>query len=133
MNPPFNDPERQRSSPDRSAPSLPIRFRGTALVHWVKTAARLLRPRGTLTMIWRADGLAEVLRALEPAFGAVTVLPVHSRTGDAAIRFWCGRSKASRAPLAILPGLFLNDAPGGPLPKRPSVLRDGAALPLSEI
>ena len=44
---------------------------------WVKTAARLLRPRGTLTLIWRADGLADVLAALAPAFGAVAVLPVH--------------------------------------------------------
>ena len=132
MNPPFNDPERQRTSPDRRrrfAHSLP---RGV-LVDWVKTAARLLRARGTLTMIWRADGLAEVLRSLEPAFGAVAVLPVHSRMGDAAIRILVRASKASRAPLAILPGLFLNDELGRPTARAASVLRDGAALPLSEI
>ncbi len=132
MNPPFNDPQRQRTSPDRQrrfAHSLP----GGALTDWVNTAARLLRARGTLSMIWRADGLAEVLRSLEPPFGAVTVLPVHSRMGDAAIRILVRASKASRAPLAILPGLVLNDELGQPTARTNSVLRDGVALPLGEI
>lgn len=132
MNPPFNDPQRQRTSPDRRrrfAHSLP----GGALTDWVNTAARLLRPRGTLSMIWRADGLAEVLRSLEPPFGAVTVLPVHSRMGDAAIRILVRASKASRAPLAILPGLVLNDELGQPTARAKSVLHDGVALPLGEI
>ena len=84
-------------------------------------------------MIWRADGLAEVLRSLEPPFGAVTVLPVHSRMGDAAIRILVRASKASRAPLAILPGLVLNDELGQPTARANSVLRDGVALPLGEI
>src|SRR6266487_304822 len=59
MNPPFNDPARQRASPDRRrrlAHAAPT----ATLAAWVKTAARLLRPHGTLTLIWRADGLAEV-------------------------------------------------------------------------
>src|SRR5215468_2280356 len=78
MNPPFNDPARQRASPDRRrrlAHAGPV----GALAVWIKTAARLLRPRGTLTMIWRADGLAEVLQALAPAFGAATVLDARRR------------------------------------------------------
>ena len=131
MNPPFNDPARQRPSPDRrrrlahAAPS-------GALPAWIKTAARLLRPRGTLTMIWRADGLAEVLRALGTAFGAATVLPIHSRPGETAIRVLVRATKASRAPLALLPGLVLNDRAGRPTALAESVLRGGAVLPLSE-
>ena len=64
MNPPFNDPARQRASPDAGAARWRMRRRGRVLAAWVKTAARLLRPRGTLTLIWRADGLADVLAAL---------------------------------------------------------------------
>src|SRR6185295_14148243 len=67
MNPPFNDPARQRTSPDR-ARRLAHAAPRALLATWVKTAARLLRPRGTLTLIWRADGLAEVLAAIERGF-----------------------------------------------------------------
>ena len=132
MNPPFNDPARQRASPDRRrrlAHAGPV----GALAVWIKTAARLLRPRGTLTMIWRADGLAEVLQALAPAFGAATVLPVHSGEEEAAVRVLVRATKASHAPLVLLPGFVLNDRAGRPTARAESVLRAGAALPLSEI
>src|SRR4051794_26779328 len=60
MNPPFNDLSRQRASPDRSR-RLAHMAPATLLRAWTSTAARLLRPRGTLSLIWRADGLADVL------------------------------------------------------------------------
>ena len=47
-----------------------------------------------------------------PAFGGVTVLPVHSKAGEPAIRVLVRAAKASRAPLALLPGLVLNDDAG---------------------
>ena len=132
MNPPFNDPARQRASPDRQR-RLAHAGPGGTIAAWVKTAARLLRPRGTLTVIWRADGLAEVLRALHPAFGAAMVLPVHGRAGEPAIRVLVRATKGSRAPLALMPGLDLNDRAGRPTAAAEAVLRAGAALPLAEI
>jgi tRNA1(Val) A37 N6-methylase TrmN6 len=132
MNPPFNDPARQRASVDPQRRLAHVRSGGT-LPAWVKTAARLLRPRGTLTMIWRADGLAEVLQALASAFGAATVLPVHPGEREAAIRVLVRATKASRAPLVLLPGLVLNDASGRPTAQAEAVLRGDAVLPLGEI
>jgi tRNA1(Val) A37 N6-methylase TrmN6 len=131
MNPPFNDPARQRASPDR-ARRLARAGSGSTLTAWIKAAARLLRPRGTLTLIWRADGLADVLRALDPAFGGVTVLPVHSKAGAPAIRILVRATKGSRAPLALLPPLVLNDRAGRPTEAAEAVLREGALLPLAE-
>src|SRR5262249_2233064 len=132
MNAPFNDPARQRASPDGRR-RLAHAGSGAALPVWIKTAARLLRPRGTLTMIWRAGGLARVLQALAPVFGAVAVLPVHPGEEKAAIRVLVRATKASRAPLALLPAFVLNDRSGRPTAQAESVLRAGAALPLSEI
>jgi tRNA1(Val) A37 N6-methylase TrmN6 len=132
MNPPFNDPARQRVSPDGRR-RLAHAASASTLAVWIKTAARLLRPRGTLTMIWRADGRGDVLQALAPTFGAATVLPVHPSEEEAAIRVLVRATKASRAPLALLPGFVLNDRSGRPTARAESVLRDGAALPLSEI
>jgi tRNA1(Val) A37 N6-methylase TrmN6 len=131
MNPPFNDPSRHRPSPDRRRRSAHVASHGVAAL-WVASAARLLRPRGTLSMIWRADGLADVLRALDPAFGGVTVLPVHATAGEAAIRVLVRATKASRAPLALLPGFVLNDGSGRPTAQAESVLREAAALPFGE-
>jgi tRNA1(Val) A37 N6-methylase TrmN6 len=131
MNPPFNDPARQRASPDPRRRLAHAAARDV-LVRWTKSAARLLRPRGTLTLVWRADGLADVLRAFEPAFGAVLVLPIHPKVGASAIRVLVRGTKASRAPLELLPGLFLNDAVGRPTDEAEAVLRGGAVLRLAE-
>ena len=66
MNPPFNDPARQNVSPDPARRAAHAAADG-ALAAWIDAAAWLLHSAGTLTMIWRADGLAEVLAALERA------------------------------------------------------------------
>jgi tRNA1(Val) A37 N6-methylase TrmN6 len=92
-----------------------------------------LRPRGTLSLIWRADGLGDVLAALAPAFGAVTVLPVHPKPGEGAIRVLVRAVKASRGPLALLPGLVLNDPSGRITPAADAILRGDESLPLAKI
>ena len=113
MNPPFNNPDKLNVSPDpdrRSAHVAPA----ASLTDWIAVATRLLHSAGTLTMIWRADGLAHVLAALDQEFGGIVVLPVHGRAGEPAIRILVQATKGSRAPLALLPGLVLNDRSGRP-------------------
>jgi len=132
MNPPFNDPVRQRASPDRGRRLAHAAPRATLLA-WTRTAARLLRPRGTLSLIWRADGLDDVLEALKPAFGATTVLPVYAKPTESAIRVLVRATKASRAPLQLLPGLVLQDQAGHATAAADAILRAGEALPLAQI
>jgi tRNA1(Val) A37 N6-methylase TrmN6 len=100
------------------------------LAAWIKTAAWLLSARGTLSLIWRADGLADVLRALAGAFGALAIVPVHGKPEEPAIRVLVRATKGSRAPLALLPALVLNDSAGRPTAQAEAVLRAGAALAL---
>jgi tRNA1(Val) A37 N6-methylase TrmN6 len=129
MNPPFNNPSRQNISPDPQRRAAHAAEPGV-LPGWIEAASRFLHSAGTLTLIWRADGLAEVLAALEPRFGGVVVLPVHGRAGHPAIRVLARASKGSRAPLSLLPGLLLNDEEGQPTAEAEAVLRGGEALPL---
>jgi tRNA1(Val) A37 N6-methylase TrmN6 len=131
MNPPFNDPLRQRTSPDRRRRLAHAAPRET-LAAWIRTAARLLRPHGTLTVMFRADGLVDLARLLDSVFGAVVILPVYPKPDQPAIRVLVRATKASRAPLALLPGLVLNDAAGHPTPQAEAVLRAGATLPLAQ-
>jgi tRNA1(Val) A37 N6-methylase TrmN6 len=125
MNPPFNNATRQNVSPD---PERRAAHTDAVLADWVGAASWLLHSAGTLTMIWRADGLPDVLAALTPGFGGIAVLPVHGRAGQPAIRVLVRAVKGSRAPLTLLPGLELNDTSGRPTASAESVLRHGQAL-----
>jgi tRNA1(Val) A37 N6-methylase TrmN6 len=132
MNPPFHDSGRAQASPDARRRAAHVAPAG-ALATWVGTAARLLRAGGTLSLIYRADGLAESLAALAPAFGAITVQPVHPKPGAAAIRVLLCAAKGSAAPSSLLPGLVLNGDDGRPSAEAEAVLREGAALPLAHL
>ena len=85
MNPPFHDSRRHNVSPD---PGRRLAHSGEAglLKRWVASAAWLLKTGGGLVLIWRADALDEVIETLQPVFGAIAVLPVHSREDADPIR-----------------------------------------------
>jgi tRNA1(Val) A37 N6-methylase TrmN6 len=128
MNPPFNPP--QNVSPDHGRRLARAASHDT-LAQWCGTAARLLRPSGMVTLIWRADGLDDVLAALDAGFGAIAVLPIHPKPGAAAIRVLVHAAKDKDAPLTLLPGFVLADGNGKPTTQAEAVLREGAALSLS--
>jgi tRNA1(Val) A37 N6-methylase TrmN6 len=129
MNPPFNAPENPPSDRDR-------RIARTAsdatLAIWLRTAARLLRSSGAVTLIWRADGLDDVLAALAAGFGAVSILPIYGKPGVPAIRVLVRAIKGRGGPLSLLPGFVLADPRGKPSAAADAVLRDGAALPMPD-
>jgi len=129
MNPPFND--RQNPSPEPGRRLARVASPET-LPQWLRTAARLLRPSGTVTLIWRGDGVADVIAALGAGFGAVSLIPIHAKPGAPAVRVVARAIKGSRAPLVLLPGLILADAGGKPTAQAEAILREGAALSLVE-
>ncbi len=128
MNPPFNASQQPSPDPGRRLAHSASRH---ALDRWVGTAARLLRPAGVITLIWRADALDSLLPTLTAGFGAVTLLPIHPKPGAPAIRVLARAVKASRAPLSLLPGFILADEVGKPTAQAEAVLRGGALLPLA--
>ncbi|MGH6670674.1 MAG: tRNA1(Val) (adenine(37)-N6)-methyltransferase [Xanthobacteraceae bacterium] len=132
MNPPFNDPARQNVSPDARRRLAHVAAEDT-LGTWTGAAARLLRADGTLTLIWRADGLSDVLAALAKDFGAAAVLPVHPRAGAPAIRVLVRATKGGKALRKDYPELCLNDASGRPSEAAEAVLRGGETLILAAL
>ena len=92
----------------------------------------MLKPQGVLTLIWRADALADVQDALAAEFGAIAVLPVLPRAGAEAIRVLVRAVKSGRgAPVTYL-ALVLNDEQGRPTAAAEAVLRGGQTLRLSK-
>jgi tRNA1(Val) A37 N6-methylase TrmN6 len=128
MNPPFNPPH--NPSPDR-ARSLARTASAQTLEQWLGTAARLVCSSGAITLIWRADGVGDVLAALTPGFGALSVMPIHPKPNAAAIRVLVHAAKERGGPLKVVPGLVLADAKGKPTARAEAVLRDGVALALT--
>jgi tRNA1(Val) A37 N6-methylase TrmN6 len=131
MNPPFNDPARHRGSPDQARHTAHVATDET-LNAWVHAARRMLRSDGALTLIWRADGIADVLAALSRGFGSLAILPVHGEVGRPAIRVLVRAVKGGRAPTRVLPGLMLNDGPRVPHNEARDILEGRAVLPLVE-
>ena len=131
MNPPFNDSARHRGSPDQKRHSAHVATEET-LQAWVHAARRILRSDGALTLIWRADGIAEVLAALSRGFGSLSILPVHGEAGRPAIRVLVRAVKGGRAPTRLLPGLMLNDESIVPTKEVRDILEGRAVLPLAE-
>jgi tRNA1(Val) A37 N6-methylase TrmN6 len=93
---------------------------------WIEAAVRLLRPRGVLVVIHRADALARLLSNLDGRVGDIRLKPVHPRLGSAATRLLVRALKASRSPLTLLPPLILHEE-GGAFTREADALHKGAA------
>ncbi|RDD70969.1 tRNA1(Val) (adenine(37)-N6)-methyltransferase [Paracoccus versutus] len=112
------------------------RHEATPLPLWIEAGLRRLRPGGWLTLIQRADRLAEILAALSPLAGAITILPVAARKGREAGRVIACARKGARAPLRLLSPFIMHAKPSHSgdeedLTKAAqAVLREGAALSL---
>lgn len=131
MNPPYYDAGRFRVTPhaDR-APAHALDERG--IEPWIKTAKDILREKGSLTVIFRADGLQDLLDAMKRRFGAIDVIPIHPAPDAPATRVLVRGIASSKAALQILPGFTLHTHQGGPFTEQAqSVLRDGKGLGLT--
>jgi tRNA1(Val) A37 N6-methylase TrmN6 len=130
MNPPFNDASRHRASPDKAREIAHVAAEQT-LEAWVHASRRILKSGGDLAMIWRADGIAEVLAVLGRGFGSLMILPVHGDAASPAIRVLVRATKGGRAPTRLLTGLVLNDKAGGASLYVQTILAGEAQLPLA--
>jgi tRNA1(Val) A37 N6-methylase TrmN6 len=132
MNPPFNDSARHRASPHAARASAHVAGEDM-LDRWIHAARRVLKSGGVLTMIWRADGITEVLAALDRGFGSLAILPVHGEASAPAIRILIRAVKGGRAPTQILPALMLNDESGLPNKQVQELLAGDGVLPLATL
>jgi len=130
MNPPFNDPARHRASPDKAREIAHVATAATP-EKWVRAARRILKSGGALALIWRADGLVEVLSELGRGFGSLELLPVHAEARVPAIRVLIRAIKGGRAPLQMHAALLLNDESALPNKQVQDVLAGKGGLPLA--
>lgn len=94
---------------------------------WIAALSNRLGGGGRLTLIHRADKLAEILAALDGRLGGVTVFPVRPRAEAGASRVLVRAQKGSRGPLALMRGLDLHDDSGAKFTAEAEAIFRGAA------
>jgi tRNA1(Val) A37 N6-methylase TrmN6 len=90
----------------------------------------MLRDKGGLTLIHRADRLGDILTALAGRAGGTIVFPLWPGEGKPAKRILLQATKGSAAPLILAHGLVLHRADGRNSEAAEAILRHGTALPL---
>ncbi|WP_179380237.1 tRNA1(Val) (adenine(37)-N6)-methyltransferase [Jannaschia marina] len=78
---------------------------------WLDAAVRRAGPKGSVTLIARADRFEEMIVGLSPRLGALVVLPIAARAGRAAQRVLVQGRKGRRAAMRLLAPLVLHEGP----------------------
>lgn len=75
---------------------------------WADFGLGRLKPGGWFVLVQRADRTPELLAALTPALGDVTIVPIRARAGDDASRVLIRGRKGARGPARLTAGLTLH-------------------------
>jgi tRNA1(Val) A37 N6-methylase TrmN6 len=118
----------QGTSPSARLKATSHQMAGGDLDAWFRFIATAASRDGVATMIHRAEALGLLVDGLGQRFGALRVLPLYPRAGDAAHRVVVQGRKGSRAPLLLLPGVVLHGDGHAFVERVDAVLRGGAAL-----
>ena len=82
------------------------------LAAWTGFLLKAVREGGSLTLIHRADRLADLLALLAPKAGSFQIRPVQPHAHAPAKRVILRAIKTGKAPLALLPPLILHPREG---------------------
>jgi tRNA1(Val) A37 N6-methylase TrmN6 len=93
------------------------------LAAWVGFLLKAVREGGTITVIHRADRLADLLALLSVKAGSFRIRPVAPFADQPAKRVIVRATKTGKAPLGLLPPLVLHEAGGGNSVAAEAILR----------
>lgn len=126
-NPPFFDDEARLRGPAPARRAAWIADDG--LETWIGFLVKAVREGGSITLIHRADRLADMLSLLSAKAGSFRILPIHPFADAPAKRVLVRAIKTGKAPLMILPPLVLHDRDGAKhRPQVEAILRGEAAI-----
>jgi len=128
-NPPFH--ERGRVTPTATPGRAAATVEGEAdLAAWVRFCLTMVRPKGTVTFIHRADRLDALIGEIAGRAGEVVVYPLWPAEDRPASRILVRARKQIAASARLAPGLVLHRGDGRPTELADGILREGRGLDL---
>jgi tRNA1(Val) A37 N6-methylase TrmN6 len=128
-NPPFH--RRGQGEPAAASGKSAATIEGDAdLADWVRFSLAMVRSKGTVTFIHRADRIDALLGQIAGRAGEVVIFPLWPGPEKAASRILVRARKQVAAPARLATGLVLHEADGRPSAGAEGVLREGRGLDL---
>lgn len=128
-NPPYLPPGRADPRIDATRAASHVEGEAT-LADWVAFCLRKTAPKGTLTLIHRADRLDEILALLHGRTGGVVVFPLWPKREQAPKRVLVRARPGIAQPFRLDPGMVLHEESGRFTPMAEAVLSDAQAINL---
>jgi tRNA1(Val) A37 N6-methylase TrmN6 len=128
-NPPFLSAGTATPSPVQSKARAHIEGEAD-LAMWLRFALAMVRSKGTLAFIHRADRIETLLALLAGRAGEIVIFPLWAGAGKDAKRVIVRARKGVASPTRLASGLVLHEADGRYTEAADSVLRQGTALPI---
>jgi tRNA1(Val) A37 N6-methylase TrmN6 len=97
---------------------------------WVDFCVRMVQPKGTVSFIYTADRLDDLVKHASVRLGELVLFPLWPRAGKAAKRFLLRGRKNVEGPTTIAAGLILHDDSGAYSQSAQAILRAGKSLDL---
>jgi tRNA1(Val) A37 N6-methylase TrmN6 len=121
-NPPYSDHD--MPSPNESK-KLAHNHQDFDLTGWLSFCLKMLKPKGYLLVINRAEAINEIITAIDKKAGSINILPIYSKLGQDAKRVAIIAQKTAKGITKILPPFYTHNEDGSYTDKAQSILRLG--------
>lgn len=128
-NPPYLDAGTHTPSPSvEKATALYHNEDGVSVKDWIDAAFRNLKNGGSFTIIHRADHTDKIIQGFGKRFGAIEIIPLWPRAGEAAKRVIIRAIKNRKTPTTLHPGIILHEVNGSYTTQADNILRGNAPI-----
>ena len=121
-NPPYSDHD--MPSPNESK-KLAHNHQDFDLTGWLSFCLKMLKPKGYLLVINRAEAINEIITSIGKKAGSINILPMYSKLGQDAKRVAIIAQKTAKGITKILPPFYTHNKDGSYTDKAQSILRLG--------
>jgi len=129
VNPPYLEPGAALSSPTVTKDKAHMNSTAT-LNDWLNFSINMLKPKGSLSVVFRADRMHDLIYLLHGRVGELTICPLWPREGSPAKRIIIQGRKGMHGVTCMSQGLALHGEVERYTAEAEKILRDGAALDL---
>jgi tRNA1(Val) A37 N6-methylase TrmN6 len=128
-NPPYLDAGTYTPSPSAErAKALGHEEESVSVEDWIDAGFHNLKSGGSFTIIHRADYTDKIIQGLGRKFGAVEIIPLYPKMGEAAKRVIVRAVRDRKTPAILHSGMILHEKNGGYTKAADAILREGEAI-----